>query len=380
MSIENKSKKNCSGCAACKNICEYNAIEMKADTEGFLYPIVDNNKCCECELCIEVCPFTDEYKHKIEDYTPSVFAVTSKYKEETKNSSSAGVGYLLGKTMINEGGVVYGASFSETFEVYHSRADSLDGIRKFSGSKYVQSNIVDIFKSIENDLKQGTRVLFIGTACQTAGIRSYLRKPLKENLLTCDILCYGVPSPLIFKEYLNMLSNRYRSKIKNVVFRSKTNGWASAVSGQKVEFENGKVTNLKLFTRLFFDHIILRPSCTNCVYTTKKKPSDITIADFWDIKKFEPKMYDRNGVSMVLIHNDKGRSIFERIKNSLHCKELDDNCCVARQFFSPAEENKKRYLFWDSFQKQGIRKTLFKYKLKYFIRSCIQRMRMLISR
>ena len=372
MSIAQKDKKNCSGCGACKNICASGAIEMKADPEGFLYPVVDPEKCCECECCVEVCPFTAGGAAD-SAVSPSVFAVRSRDKRETRHSSSAGVGYLLARAMLNEGGVVYGAGFNDAFEVVHSRADSLEEAERFSGSKYVQSNIVDIYRSIEDDLGQGLKVLFIGTACQTAGIRSYFGGPLRENLLTCDILCYGVPSPLIFKEYLELVSRRYRSRIKKVVFRSKVKGWLSAVSGQRIEFENGRTTQLKLFTRLFFDHLTLRPSCTNCVFTTRQKPSDMTIADFWNIKMFAPDMYDPEGVSMVLLHSEKGRRMFEKIAKSIHCKELDESCCTARQFSSPAEENEARDLFWSSCRVRGIRKTLLRYEVRYFIESGMRR-------
>lgn len=376
VSIGTRSKKHCSGCGACKNICAYGAIEMKADPEGFLYPVVDPERCCECKRCVEICPFTVA-RAAGSGISPFVFAVTSRNKKETKHSSSAGVGYLLAKAMLNEGGVVYGAAFNDAFEVVHSRADSLEGVKRFSGSKYVQSNIVDIYRSIEDDLGQGLKVLFIGTACQTAGIRSYFGGPLRENLLTCDILCYGVPSPLIFREYLDLVSRRYRSRVRKVVFRSKVKGWLSAVSGQRIEFENGRVTQLKLFTRLFFDHLILRPSCTNCVFTTKRKPSDMTIADFWNVRKFAPDMYDPEGVSMVLLHSEKGRSMFEKIKNGLRCKELDESCCTARQFSSPAEENEARDLFWSSCRVRGIRQTLRRYEARYFVESCMRRMNMI---
>ena len=380
MNVGDKEKKSCSGCAACQYVCAHGAIEMIADREGFLYPVVDGSKCRECGRCLEVCPFTGEYGDRAEGRAPAVFAATSRDKEETGNSSSAGVGYLLAKAVIDGGGAAYGAAFNEEFAVGHCRADSREGIGEFSGSKYVQSEMADTYSALEKDLEQGMKVLFTGTACQTAGIRSSLPAPLQENLLTCDILCYGVPSPLIFKEYLGLVSDRYRSKVKKVTFRSKTKGWVSAVSGQKIELASGRTASLKLFFRLFFDHIILRPSCTGCVYTTKNKPSDITIADFWSIKRFAPELYDPDGVSMVLLHSKKGARAFKEIGDRLHCRKMEESCLIARQFHYPAEENPGRRRFWRLCRETGIRKTLLRYEREYLIKSLVGKIKAVVGR
>lgn len=374
-------KKTCSGCTACKHICPTSAIEMRSDDEGFQYPVINKEKCISCGKCEGICSFTDNYIIE-NNYTISeVYAVNGGGIDVSPKSSSAGVGNILANAFIKEGGIVYGAAFNDEFEVQHQRIASLEEIEKINGSKYVQSNLGNVFFNIQNDLLDGQKVLFFGTACQTAGLYSYISsKKLTDNLYLCDILCHGVPSPGVYKDYLNYMVHKNNCQIEKVIFRSKENGWKSSLAGQCLTFKNGKKVNMSLFSKLYFTHLILRPSCCDCKYTTLNKPSDLTIADFWKIKDFEPSMYTPHGVSMVLMNSDKGRFLFHLLSKKMNTKQMDLSCCTAKQFKEPATVNEKRDLFFSYYKTKGANAVFRKYNRIFFFEQCRNRISKILKK
>lgn len=373
MNISDLNKDRCSGCTACESICPKNAIKMTEDECGFLYPAVDSAVCIDCGLCSRVCPFKQNYS--VFDNFPEseVYAVKEKENDRSLGSSSGGAGYFIAQEFIKNGGTVYGVGVNEEFEAAHICVEKADEVCKICGSKYVQSKLSDTFDKIKKATADGKKILFIGTACQTAGLRMLL--PDCKGLYTVDVLCHGVPSPRVFKEFLKYLEQKKQSKVKRVVFRSKENGWIAASSGQEILFENGDKCKLSLFFKLFFDHTILRPSCSSCVFTTLNKPSDMTIADFWAIKRYDSEFYTPNGVSMVLTNSEKGREMFAWLKERAICKKYTIACCEADQFKKPAAKNNSQKCFFDFEAKHGYKRTFEYYNTKYAVNSIMNRIK-----
>lgn len=202
-------KKNCCGCSACVQRCPKQCIRLEEDTEGFLYPQVDEETCIKCGLCEKVCPILNQA-----DKLPvqEVLAVKNPDEEERMNSSSGGVFLPLAREVINQGGVVFGAVYDENWEVHHVYAEKIEDVYPMMGSKYLQSKIGNSFKDIERFLKQGREVLFVGSPCQIAGLRTYLRNKQYQNLLAVDFLCHGVPSPGVWRRYLAETYGGYDAK------------------------------------------------------------------------------------------------------------------------------------------------------------------------
>lgn len=219
---------NCSGCTACASVCAFNAIEMKPDALGFLYPIVDLKRCRNCGACERVCAFNDHYDDRLNLEKPIAFGARHKDINEIEKSRSGAAFVAISDYVLSFGGVVYGAGFTDHFRVVHKRAITKHERDEFRGSKYVQSDLTGVFRDVKKDLQKGKFVLFTGTPCQTAGLNSYVGDRLRRNLLLVDIICHGVPSPFIWRDYLDYLERKYKRKIIRVDFRDKRQfGWAA---------------------------------------------------------------------------------------------------------------------------------------------------------
>lgn len=322
--IEIKNKKDCSGCHACASICPRNCISMIADNEGFLYPSIDKSKCIECGLCKKACPILNQ---QIDNKAiPKAFACFNKNEKIRLKSTSGGVFSALAEQILKQDGVVFGAAFNQEMEVVHQAIKSLDGLEKLRMSKYVQSRIGDSFKKAREFLQAGKIVLFTGTPCQIEGLKAYLKKDY-DNLLTQDLICHGVPSPAILKEYIKYRQTEANQKISNIEFRSKQRGWNKKTFA--LHYENGNVSTVSAvkdgYMNMFFFNKNLRPSCHDCKFKKIGRLSDITLADFWGLKNVGlPHDFDDNkGVSLVLVHSQKGAAAFEMLKESIVSIEVD---------------------------------------------------------
>lgn len=351
-----KNKEDCCGCTACINICPQNAINMIEDKEGFLYPHINKNLCIRCGLCKKVCIFTNKRKNKNNIIT---YAVKHNDINERIESQSGGMFAVLAKFFISNNNIVYGVGYKEKFQVYHKRAINTDQINEFRGSKYVQSNLGRIFLNVKNDLIDGKKVLFSGTPCQIAGLNSYLKGVNKKNLYLVDIICHGVPSPKVWRDFLNYYSNKYNGNIEKVNFRNKRKyGWQSHIETITI---NHKEYDSTIYSSLFYEHNILRPSCFNCNYKNINRVGDITIGDFWGIDNIMPKFNDNKGVSLVIINTNKGKELFENIKKDIIYKK----CNIYNNLQPPLKENwkypKNREKFWKDYNKKGFKYILKKY-------------------
>ena len=311
----------CTGCYACHSVCRKNAIEMKSDERGFLVPIINYDLCIGCKLCQRVCPLNSP-ELKTEEKTKAYAAYANENKLRL-SSSSGGLFSCFADCIISNNGAVYGAVFSEEWEVIHGR--TTDDFSKMRTSKYVQSRIGDIFCRVQKDLESNMSVLFTGTPCQVAGLNSYLKQKGIDtnNLFTVDIICHGVPSPMLWKKHLYNISNGKR--IKNINFRDKRFSWGGfslTVSFDDLT-EYSKVAGEDGYMRGFFANMTLRNSCYACKFKSIMRESDITIADYWGVEKYDPDIMNEKGTSAVIIHSDKGRRLFENIKEKITAKEVD---------------------------------------------------------
>lgn len=231
---------DCCGCTACASICAHDAITMEPDALGFLYPKVDESKCVECGLCEKVCQFNDNYDRSLNLEQPIAYAARHKDISEVMRSRSGAAFVAISDYILEQGGVVYGAGYKDHFRVAHKRATTKEERDEFRGSKYVQSDLTGIFRQVKEDLRNGLTVLFSGTPCQTSGLNAYVGKKLRENLYLVDIVCHGVPSPYIWRDYLAYLERKHGSKITYVNFRDKElYGWRAHKETFKFENRGG---------------------------------------------------------------------------------------------------------------------------------------------
>lgn len=310
--------KACTGCSACSSICPKQCISMDRDELGFLHPSIDSKKCIECKLCSQTCPVNQT--QVVKTGFPECWGVYNKNEVERKSSSSGGVFVLLADYIIRQGGTVFGACFSNDYlSVVHVGSDSMDIVHNMMRSKYVQSEIGDCFIQTKRLLIQNKPVLFTGTPCQIAGLKSFLKKDY-PNLYTQDIICHGVPSPEIWKRYINEKVKKQKTLIDSISFRDKTMGWKNY--SVEYSFLNGikkrTYASDDLYMRCMMQNFSLRDSCFNCHFKGKVTQSDITLGDFWNIDQIESKENDDRGCSLVLLQTTKGKQLFEQIRGCCH--------------------------------------------------------------
>lgn len=314
-------KHDCCGCSACASLCPKHCITMQEDGEGFLYPEVNTSDCIDCGLCEKVC----HELHPYEKREPlKTIAAINKDEEVRMKSSSGGIFHILAEKVIAEGGVVFGARFDEHWQVVMDYAETMEGIRTFMGSKYVQARMANAYQDAKRFLAAGRKVLFTGTPCQIAGLHHFLRKRY-DNLLTVDIICHGTPSPKVWECYLDEVVKAGRKAISNVQFRNKRDGWRRFNFAMRYDEGDSSISlcsqaSKNHYMRAFLSDMILRPSCHACRTKEGRSHSDITLADFWGIEKEYPSMYDDKGTGLVLVNTVKGREAI--LWDKLRCIEI----------------------------------------------------------
>ena len=380
--IEIKDKEDCCGCYACYNICPKQCITMKIDNEGFWYPNIDKNECINCNLCEKVCPIINPVKRV--DSKKIAYASMNKDEQVRMKSSSGGIFSILAEYIIKNNGVVYGAGFDEDFNIKHKRILYSTDLDLLRGSKYVQSSIGDIYKQVKNDLENNNPVLFTGTPCQVEGLRSYLRKEY-VNLITMDFICHGVPSPLVWEKYLKKMKKSKQENIKNIYFRNKDIGWK--LFSLKIIFDKriySNDLNNDLFMKGFLKDVYLRPSCYNCKFKKINRISDITVADFWGIGNILPKMDDDKGTSLIVIHSEKGKQLFDKLSEKMILNEVNLNEAIKYNpsMIKSVKYNEKRSSFFAELNSgkeltdliRKYTKISFEKRVKNKIKSIIKRL------
>lgn len=289
---------------------------MAADSEGFLYPQVDEAACVNCGLCEKVCPILT--KMKAPTGAVSAYGAYTSDDKIRKGSSSGGVFTVLAQAVLDRGGMIAGAAFDEDFSVRHVLVETEEELNRLRGSKYVQSRMEDTYPRIREELKRGRVVLFTGVACQVAGLKAFLGRDY-DNLYTVDVLCHGVPSPKVWQHYCREQEATYGQKMTNVFFRDKRNGWRkyslSMQFGSAGEYSRPAAVDDYL--QVFLGDICLRPSCHSCRFKEFPRLSDLTIGDAWGIEKHMPDLDDDRGTSVVLTNSPKGQSLWDAVVGDL---------------------------------------------------------------
>ena len=344
----------CTGCGACMNICPVGAITMCENSEGFLYPQVDEEKCTNCGLCKKTCPvIKPNYKNS---KSPECYAYMANDKERLK-SSSGGAFPVLAHWFINNGGYVAGAVWTKDCQVKHIVSNKPDDIEKMRNSKYLQSDTKDCYKDIKQLLEDDKKVLFTGTPCQVAGLKSFLGKDYRK-LYCVDIICHGVPSPKVFMKYIREFLKTDDEKWISTNFRDKVNGWRPELTTTTTTTTTTHAAQKDNFMRVFLKNLCLRKTCTNCKFQTIPRQGDITIGDFWGIWNYKKSLDDKKGTSVILENNQRGRTLTKILKNNsivykkvpLKCA-TDGNPCL----ITSVKENKDRKLFFELLDNKNLK-------------------------
>lgn len=377
---------NCCGCGACAHICPKGAITMPPDEDGFLYPVVDSGKCVECGLCEKVCTFQNQLP--VESEKEVYAAVTG--DADVLQSASGGMFASFAQSVLAEGGAVYGCAMEyEDGQLWprHICVTEQDDLIKLKGSKYVQSDLGDTYPNIRNRLEAGQSVLFSGTPCQVAGLRGYLRKEY-ENLFTLDLICHGVPSGKLFRDYIAFEEKKQGRKITGFRFRDKSFGWKlhgaiTLEGGDTIHFEPEESS----YYQMFLNSYTYRENCYHCPYASDQRPGDITIGDFWCIELVHPELLAEKGgplehdkgASCLIVNNKKGRILLERYGNGIRrWKSTYENASkYNRQLTAPSALKPERAealaLSREGYEKveRWYRRRLWPIKIKRAIRAAI---------
>lgn len=324
--FDNKHLEACYGCQACQQVCTHHAIQMMPNEEGFLFPVINSDKCADCGLCTKVCPTQTSNILPLFNTTPeTVYAAWEKQLSDRLESTSGGAFYALASAFIHKGGVVYGVSYDSNLLARHLRIDKLDELKKARGSKYMQSDINTTYQQAKKDLQNGLSVLFSGTPCQIAGLKLFLRKEY-FNLTTVDLVCHGVPSPTLFKDHVAWIEKKYKKKLTDFKFRAKKrSGWRSYV---KYVFEGntavGFLCGMDYYSHSFHQGHFNRLSCFECDFSKSQRIADITLSDFWNGEKYSRilKRQRKYGFNLIMCNTQKGRKLMNESANNLELLKM----------------------------------------------------------
>lgn len=364
------SKEACCGCKACANACSRNAITFLPDEYGFEYPHIDAEKCIECGKCLKACDFKKSEPDGVVMHTPlEGYAARHIDKEVYSNSTSGGIFSALAQWVLERNGVVYGCAFTDDWRTVHVEADNMEKVVPMRGSKYVQSDTSDVFQRIKSRLQEGKWVLFSGTPCQVAGLYAYLGKADTQKLLTIDVVCHGVPSPLVFKKYILYLEDKYHKKVSTFQFRNKKNGWAKP--SVAVGFYDGCIKTWSVVRDIYYEAFhfafLQRPSCLECKYATSHRVGDFTLGDFWGWQKANITMSTKEGVCCCLLNTEKAKEVFPQLSINTNKVTVDSIIQGNYHLRNKSKKRQERTIVMDTIVHDGFAVYAKRFRITHLI-------------
>ena len=390
--------KDCCGCTACVNSCNHGAITMKANAEGFLMPVVDESKCVDCGLCDKVCPYlntsTDISHFSLENFCDKKAYLYFSNDKRRKESASGGFVYDIYNKMLKEGGLICGCVWNENMEAVHIVSDKMEDIHRMQSSKYVQSNMQDSYMIIRRALRDGKRVAFCGTPCQTAGLNTYLGKTDRSNLISICLICHGVPSPGVWNRWKRIMEKKYNGDLIDVNMRDKSyKGYGTSyvrygliarqhvvgrVSDQRHASLSARNVGIPTFLAdpyifLFTDDLYLRHSCNHCQYKADNNGADIIVGDFY---QSIPEA-GNDGCSCLFAMNEKGEQYIKGLDGVVVPTDYKTIGSVNGMLWKSVNEHPRRNEFFTRFQSDTfLSETLFtdflpfRFKIKKVLNKC----------
>lgn len=365
-----KNKNQCCGCNACEMVCGKKAITMIEDEYGFRFPQIDTDKCVGCGSCLKVCCINNEAELRKPE---TVYAASYKNKDISAKSASGGIFAALAKQVLAKGGIVFGSAYTEQFDVEVVPIEKIEDLPKLQGSKYVQSSMNSSFLKIKSELQTGRTVLFCGVPCQVEALKRYLGRSY-ENLLLVDIVCHGVPSNRMLKDYLSFLADKKKMEIQSIQFRTKTKG--QNVYGEIAYRQEPLISYKSSYYKLFLNCQTFRDSCYHCKFAGTQRPGDISLCDYWGVEDEHPdfvKAVEKEGlagISAVMLNTNVGKDFFERVKQEFALKEstVEQVAKHNPQLQAPSVETAERKQVLDCYRQcgyQGVDDFYFKkYRMK----------------
>lgn len=351
-----KSKK-CCACTTCFNVCPKHIISMVRDEKGFLRPLINEGECVNCGVCLKNCSWLD--KNKVFKQSEVFYAAKRKDFKKRMQSQSGGAFSVFAESVIKDKGIVYGVSFEDGSAKY-VRIEKIKELKKLKGSKYLQAVLGNIYSCVENDLKRKKYVLFSGTACHVDGLKRYLsfKNIDTTSLITIDIICHGVVSPMMFEKYIEYVEKIRGKKVKQFNFRNKAFGW----HGHTVSYKVGSnIYRSKDYAKFFYSSYPLRECCFECRYANLNRISDITIGDCWGIGDHYPNFDDNKGCSLIIPNNEKGSDLFEQNKSEFELIKIDKGQALQPNLSHPTDKPDNYTDFWSDYDKYGFEYVFYKY-------------------
>ena len=312
----------CTGCGACVNACPTNAISMVPDEEGFHYPMKNEDDCVQCGLCEKICEELSGYGMLCEPLT--AYAAVNRNTRDLLAGSSGGAFGALANHVFSLGGVVVGCAFDEHMSASHVIAENAEQMLVMHGSKYVQSDTGLVMRAVRDNLEKGRTVLFTGTPCQVAGLQAFLGKNYEE-LIAADLICHGVPSPLLFKRHLEWKQRQLKDKIIDFHFRNKDRierGIHYLIKFKTLTRTRHEAAWADPYFAAFLSGETYRESCYQCPYARMQRPGDITLGDYWEVDHLPAGAVKKKGVSLLLVNTAKGATILSAVAALLNRYEI----------------------------------------------------------
>ena len=345
----------CTGCGMCSAICPKQAIKMRADDAGFLYPTIEAEKCICCGLCEKKCPSNQDMRQA---FCTEAYLAKAKRREICVNSSSGGMYTVLSDAVLHTNGVVYAPDFDNHMVLRHMRILSEDKRNHSRGSKYVQSSMVDVYSTLLKDLAS-RKVIFFGTPCQIAAVKAFVPEKSARNLYLVDVICNGVGSPAVWKLHAERIENKFGHRLDRYIFRPKVDGYLT--KAEVACFQDGSVriidNNLWKYNPVYYGGNIMRPSCGNCKYASMNRIADVSIGDYSHAATHYPQFDASMGASTLMINTAKGRELLGEIQGDLDMLVLNDLSDHARLTHA-GPENNELHQFIDACKNDGLTRVI----------------------